>query len=1676
MSRDPKVNSLVKIEAKNNKLEGTVDVLQDRPELRSDLSGSYVVLDNINGDFTIPVAFPNGQNPLLTSGSGTGILYKEFKKGLNPAAGIFGSPFITPINILQTFEEASGLDGVFLSGTTDRLAFITEEGKYADNAIPYKQQDFRKELDIKWSGRKIDGFAPLTTSIGAYSTISPNWQKPLSPDASVQHQTGNLWVQQPIENLWQGDEVIWKLTSGSGFERGDRVGRNLITGIVGPNTATLGSIPVIDGIKTTGSSVITYQRGVGASSSQERFLNGGAIRDNSSSRTYGSHFRPANNSTIGSGSSVNVVSNIFIREYDASDIEHSGRLILSSKRKLWDYQDIRGISDRENEQSLTINKLRSPEYIATLPPLKMAEQTDSVNFITTNDRKISTRRALSNAPLSLYDNNVLQRDYEGNIFVIYDYLTNNGFEITNAVTSSLSSKYKTFIYDFKSGSSNSVFPKIAPESTFLPTDGKLYLGSPIRLYAGRFFLNTSKAIRSFNPETFQRFEDLVLLTSRGQIFIKRDLGLTNQEFSSMEYLDFSDKRLFFASEEELRPNGSSNIQIANINKDILVEVVGAVGLLPFTATNVQIYEGIALQYYKIPSTKQFYFNSTGHPAHLMGSDPYSYIVVGDSQNPARDPGFTQAEGKKSSAWGYSFNDRVVHAVDKRDVAKFYFSTYNPQFGQPRVFSTEPRNVKNTVSKFNSDINISSSNQYNFEKASDLDFSSDFGIPFVAQGFSKLHKIRPKNTESRKNLNDIGFAQNGSAPIIRFTDNYKTETDVLGFGYLSDLPSDYIPYFDRNGNVSSLFGSDFSVQVTNEQDILPKESDNIDIDLLNLMAATPNFPARFDSNATFGMLPYNSNDKNGTAYRALLAKPISSVSSSVYWYSSALASSGIDKLSGFPLPRISKFNTSLGYEANYNYWYKDPFAILRSAQQGACVITGTSFIKSSGGEKENLIYPNSFAVSSDLSTGIANGFADFDRGIISSTIDNSTKNKFHPLNSDIIISSGTNQTNKLGIFIYTPQDRAIINSAYPATSTLALNYMYEGLPQNSKIIHTFGGYSQIEFEVKEDNMNSANRLFIKELASSALEIQGPIRNMNQFSPFSLKKQNNFAFACYTISDAEQLYGGKTFSSQSLFNNTSFVFSSKSTVPDVPQSAFLNIPVSQSNTAVYPGTKGASVAFMNARNYLNGFNSTGLGYENFYATNKFYLHPKGGVNYAVGPTDQYFGTAVLDPESKLRQITKKLSFYIENSLFQDTVKRKYQEDDLSYAQDNFREDSSTSSGGHVFAPLFGIPAGAYTWVLNIQDMIPPIQTDAWFSSSSPPNLFSTTTKTGEDNGLRSNFYWNIPQCEINKSLLTTVSSSIRTDNEINIIGTFNGINGPDPAAGTPVEFESLTYAESYISIRITDADDFSFESKSQAYSGIDQYKGVFIPDPTRPQLGREGLFIEGGESIELASGEKAQPFKRIRIDLIIGNSMQLSSFVELCKLAISFRPNPTIPEEIIEPQIRPDNITLETWSPYKGEDYQDALKFNTGHAFCFARISSIGFYQSLYSSIFPQGSGGGSGGNLTLSQPILPSAPYDPFGHDPTNPVPFYDFRTENLYSTLNSLITYKTPIGYHSLLSIGDSCGEFDIGSLTGTSDTFQAYHTGTNPAGINRSIIDQGNSINIINLAGMAIKTEKRQE
>ena len=157
---------------------------------------------------------------------------------------------------------------------------------------------------------------------------------------------------------------------------------------------------------------------------------------------------------------------------------------------------------------------------------------------------------------------------------------------------------------------------------------------------------------------------------------------------------------------------------------------------------------------------------------------------------------------------------------------------------------------------------------------------------------------------------------------------------------------------------------------------------------------------------------------------------------------------------------------------------------------------------------------------------------------------------------------------------------------------------------------------------------------------------------------------------------------------------------------------------------------------------------------------------------------------------------------------------------------------------------------------------------------------------------------------------------------------------------------------------------------------------------------------------------------------------------------------------------------------------AKRFNTGHAHCFARISTVGFYQSLYSSIFSNDGYEGSLGSVQFKKPPLTSAPYDPFAHDPEHSNPFYDYKVENIFETNSgfdsALVCYATTIGYHSLMSFGDSCKEFDIGSVTGSNDDM--YNPSINASAVNRSIIDQGNSINIINLAGTAIKTDKRSE
>ncbi len=1660
MPRDPKVNSLVRVEAKKNKLEGTIDVLQDRPRLAPDLSGSYVVLENQEAIFATVAAYPNGKNPLtgtVSSGTGSrGLNYQPFRRGMNPAVGVFGSPF-QPIdfNLLQTFEEASNLEDRYISGTT-RRAFLSEEGKYADNALPYKRREFTRELDIKWSGRKIDGLAPLTTSVGAYSTVSPNWQRALSPSASPQFQSGNLWTQQPIENLWGGDEVIWKLTSGSGFERGDRVGRNLITGIVGPTGNTLGSIPVIDGIRTTGSSVAGY----GTGTSQDRFLAGGAIRDNSSSRTIGSHFRPNSKSTIGSGTRF---SSFGARSpyYEVGDIEHSGRLILGTERKTWDFQQNYTNESRTDEQPRSVNKLRSAEYTAEIPPIQVGVRYNTV--LTIGSKFATFQRSGSASPTAEQSYQTLGEDYEGTMWLPYE---TTKLSIDNALTSSLAGKSKTFLYSF-TGS----FRKSSPESTFLPVDGKLHLGSPVRFYPGGIYRFSP---HYFTAETFGKFEDFVLLTSRGQVFLKRDLGFTNEDFNGMHYLDFSDPRLFFAQEEELDAESNSNIQIKNIHDDSWVEVAGGIGIFNASASNADIYSSIALQYYKKPAMRHFYFGSTGHVAHHMGSDSYSYIKIGDTKNPSRDPGFIQANGGFAKPLAYDKRDDIVYAVEKTGVSKFYFTVYNPQLGQPYVISSKLRKINNLVSEFSNNHDLSSSLQYNFPNASSLDFSNKRTIPLVGQALAKRHRVNPVNTEEFKNLQDIGFTQEGEAPIVRFSEKYQTETDAFGNGYLSDIPSDYIPYFDHNGNVEALFGSSIAVQVSDRDGDDAVEVGVASEALLGIMARTPNFPVNFDSNTSFGYAPYNTEEKNGIAYRAILGRLINKVSGSwLFWKDYSVVP---HRLTNFPLPRIGSYvsvTLPLGGAniPNSRYWGQAPVSLFFS-----CDITSSNFMPNRNGRTE---YPSCLIVGQDKTTNRANGFSDYDRGIISNAYSNPTKNKLNNLNSDVIIHQDQNGLQTLGVFIATPQE----DISQGLTSSIAMNYIYDQIPLNSNLVQAHSGFTSNVFEVNEDNMNSANKMFIKENPIFALEMRGPIRGFNQFGGPTTGSHNKMAFACYTISDAETLYSGSSFNSESLYRNTDWnpIVAGPTIKPGVvgpPQQSFLNIPLSQSYTTSlkYPGCDGASIAFLNSRSYLNSnFNNGDL--VQHYASNLFFIHPKGGLNYAFGPTDYYFGTAVQDDSSIKRQITKKISLYVENSLYQDRFnKDRVTPDtaDASFPAKNFRGGTFETTAYHpgdAECPLFGIPAGNYSWVMNIQDMIPPLNTVAWLQSedSAPPKIFGNESNNGLENGLRSNFYWNIPECEINKSMFSGSISEIRNDNEIIISGKFRGIDGPDYQNALTAPFH-LTYGTGSISLRISEADDIIYDSKPESFTGPDQYKGVFVPNPKIPSLGKDGLNIEGDlNGADLPNGERAQPFKKIRVDLLIDKTIPMSAYRELCKLAVSFRPNSELPDEIMEPRSS-DGLTLDTWSPYAGDSFEDVLKFNTGEAFCFARISSICMYQSRYVNFE------GNVGAVQHSMPsIIGSVPYDPFGHDTENTNPFYQYEIMSAGLNSGSLVCHQTPLGYHSLLSFGESCSDFTIGDLT-QSLGYKAYDPNLNSSGINRSIIDQGNSINIINLAGSAVKSEERND
>jgi hypothetical protein len=333
MKKDPQNNSLIDLSANLHKIEGSYDVLRDRPQLYSDGSGSFVTLDNENIIYTNMVSPPNGDSLIADSD-----LYPaNFSLGMKAATSPWGSPFLSfPFDPIITYEEASQkYDPLNEYGSSVRL---TNDGRYQGNAYNYKLPMNRYLLELRRSGQAITDLYDPTNFPGAnvgttvYTEYSinysnPNYLKIFCNSIDGDEQSGTLNFTSPFQPLWWSS-ANWELTSGTDdgnrvYDE-DRIGRALALSYF-PSQDVILLAPDMY-LETSGSDDFV------GNTQAEKFASLGAIRDLSETETFGKHFRPDSSLTRQNYGSTIVTT-------DPTMIEDSGRLIHSPSFRLIEIGD-----------------------------------------------------------------------------------------------------------------------------------------------------------------------------------------------------------------------------------------------------------------------------------------------------------------------------------------------------------------------------------------------------------------------------------------------------------------------------------------------------------------------------------------------------------------------------------------------------------------------------------------------------------------------------------------------------------------------------------------------------------------------------------------------------------------------------------------------------------------------------------------------------------------------------------------------------------------------------------------------------------------------------------------------------------------------------------------------------------------------------------------------------------------------------------------------------------------------------------------------------------------------------------------------------------------------------------------------------------------------------------------
>lgn len=1700
MKKDPRNNSLVEISAREIVLNGKIDVLENSPiQIYDNISNTMISIDNPSSIFVQLITAPKAINQISASLAPYGE-QTVFHKGFGPSNYVGNSEFMAlEPNYIVTFDNSSGLDDRFYTSGSQSgtLAAVDWAGRSPDNDLNYKNIEFRNSLDVNWSGRIIESLTPYALAPSYnFALYTGNYQKILSPDASNLWQTGTWSLNLPIQNLWDS-EVIWDLRSGSGDYTGERIGRAMESGS-SYNAAGTVMVPSYE-IYSTGSIVAPS----GSRPQDLRFLEGGAIRDNSTTVTMGGHFRPDNRYTKSSTILYKNPTGVKWTQSNFSQNENSGRVLLGAKNKILFPEVIETIDpsisdgstfifnswpDSIAEKQSTIMKFRTADLVETDFEFKEYDLLGIDNYFTSIDSVLAGIVGPAERVINSIEGFVLKSDVS---VVKREY--------------SLNILYDCYLYSFE----NLSFAMSPDEyQAFVPQNGEIYLGDPFRLYFSEDYLINNNAPNQslYDIRKFSNVQEVVLLTSQGQIFLKRDLGLTLEDLQNTKYIDIGKQPFAYNSEKD--KNGIFNTyNPLNLTADSRIRLFGIIALYEKNTSAALVYDNLILQYYKVPRKKYLYNNSHGHKAHDLYNDPYAYIVKGDVANPKQDPQFRVINNNENiTSLGYIKGDEIIPAIQKKGGATLYAKLYNPQYGEPIIDSLRPKQISNINYKPKSYSDIESSSSFKFKNALDTNLSSRALVPFFMDGLYKEYAVQVINAEESKNIKDAGFVDDKIVPIVPFSNNGPSGsllgfTDILGNVFLSDVPTDYIPVYDKNGNIDSLYGSSVKLRSSkfeNNNFYNSEESaKTIEINLLKAVEKFPGMPIQYGNKNNIGYLPYNDGKDNkiGVMFRTNYMSNPANINDQFY------------KIEQFPRQSIPTTNpksngqaTSIPLNRNacsasyFGFKYLNlPIGIdYRFFTGSYSTVSGTVGIftiphnilhvygdklltyvtGSTEYTEEEIFYPKSFIFYADSSNKTYP--IDSDNGKISGSLSTSTRsvNNFNIINSEIYtFDDGINQ--KFGNFI--SSNNEINDFSYESfyTGSVKVNYFYENVPESSRnLLIVNPGFLNKSIDVSDFSPREDNKLLLIEKDINKLKIKefNNKRNSKIVEYFTATNYNSLAPACYCHSDTSALYNKNCINSYMAFNFPGYVPVSPAKLPVSPM-PFFNMPLSGSS-AYYSATGGESsqaLAYINFRNNTSRlFTSALIDYNLPDNTNKRYtIHPK-SISYSIDPPDTFFGTAFIESNQSQRQITRFLNFKLEHSLYHDDYTVAGTSDALTAS---FIENGFTNK--EVWTP--GIMAGTYNYIFRIQDMILPAPrllysgTAATYPNSQPPLLFEPyNSDNPDDNGLRSNFYFNINECEINKELFLSITEEIKTNFSYYVKGTIPTVTSDNSL--------NLTYGTGSLEIIIDSADDVTFEAKQQA-DGMDQYRGVFLPDPTRQLLGRDKLNVEGGISSALENGEFAQPFKNLRITMFSEDNIKINGLTNFAKLAVSFRPNSQIPSNFLEED-------GEKYSIYPNEPYSESFEMYNGEYFCFARISSFGSYHSLNERINDDAFLNFDiiSSDLSASNTIkkIETIPYDPFAHE--NPS-FYssisDFSFIDILNVVDNpaapvvcsgTFTMRAPLGYHSILSLDEDAKELQIGhgiksSLYTASDSYQEIENG-----VNRSIIDQGMGINIIQIAGMARK------